>query len=690
MRIFAVLVCLLFVPVPLGAGAEAAALVTTRQELAEAVYAAEDGDTILVGDIEFHDYPAGWQILNSLDRVTVDKNLTVRGAKPDGSRSVLSGGSFIINGPQADSQKISCAFENILFDGGINGEELVLDDWEPADTEPEPYKAQFAVSFLGNVDAVFTDCAFRRYMHEYGSAFLCMYGDYAWAQPGDFLYAYRYNTFCALNLSLINCELTENTALYAGGAVYLEGERVSFCAENCVFSKNTSCLSSAADSGGFMSYHGEGGGAIRALQSFVALTGCEITENTGNRLYGDPNGDATRGGGVSIEHGKLTMTDCHVSRNTASRGGGLYILMSETRIEGCDFLENRAATDAVVRSEEYIWHDASTAYMGPPDEVKLGGVLTGMRSATGQGGGAYIEINSPVSVTLQNTSIVGNTAQSAYGGFYANYSDWHVPLEGFGKIEFVFCTYAGNRCETDYSPIKDRILWGSVPGDQPVTDNIIWLTIPGDVWEIAYVKPFGCVISDVSFETEYPRGEFPNADNGHNYFGSPRQAEQDGVLIENRAQPVYEIPSELLKTFYGGRFAGFDGRLYAGKNERLRSDGGGGALPWGFALTVLGAAAVGIFIAVRRKRRALLPPENVIPVMEAAEPPADSGEENGGLVLLTAREKEVAALLCEGLTQKEAAAVLMIGAETVKTHIKNIYGKLGVKNKVELSARLRR
>jgi len=45
---------------------------------------------------------------------------------------------------------------------------------------------------------------------------------------------------------------------------------------------------------------------------------------------------------------------------------------------------------------------------------------------------------------------------------------------------------------------------------------------------------------------------------------------------------------------------------------------------------------------------------------------------------LSERELEVVALLAEGLMYREIAQVLFVSLNTVKTHVKSIYGKLGV------------
>ena len=54
--------------------------------------------------------------------------------------------------------------------------------------------------------------------------------------------------------------------------------------------------------------------------------------------------------------------------------------------------------------------------------------------------------------------------------------------------------------------------------------------------------------------------------------------------------------------------------------------------------------------------------------------------------LLTPREKEVLRLFCLGHTCQEAADILFVSFETVKTHRRNLYCKLDVKTGVQLGA----
>ena len=55
---------------------------------------------------------------------------------------------------------------------------------------------------------------------------------------------------------------------------------------------------------------------------------------------------------------------------------------------------------------------------------------------------------------------------------------------------------------------------------------------------------------------------------------------------------------------------------------------------------------------------------------------------------LSPREDEVARLICQGMSNKEIAAVLDISPHTVSTHLRRIYGKLGLRSRVQLATRL--
>jgi DNA-binding NarL/FixJ family response regulator len=72
---------------------------------------------------------------------------------------------------------------------------------------------------------------------------------------------------------------------------------------------------------------------------------------------------------------------------------------------------------------------------------------------------------------------------------------------------------------------------------------------------------------------------------------------------------------------------------------------------------------------------------HVLPGSDGAVAPEPYGPE-----LLTPREAEVLELLQLGAPNAEIAARLHVGVETVRTHVRNIYRKLGVTSRRELAA----
>jgi LuxR family maltose regulon positive regulatory protein len=72
---------------------------------------------------------------------------------------------------------------------------------------------------------------------------------------------------------------------------------------------------------------------------------------------------------------------------------------------------------------------------------------------------------------------------------------------------------------------------------------------------------------------------------------------------------------------------------------------------------------------------------------------ASTGRAGGGLVdglpALTSQELKVLELLEGGYTNKQISTELSISLNTVKFHLKNIYGKMGVANRTQASRALR-
>lgn len=71
----------------------------------------------------------------------------------------------------------------------------------------------------------------------------------------------------------------------------------------------------------------------------------------------------------------------------------------------------------------------------------------------------------------------------------------------------------------------------------------------------------------------------------------------------------------------------------------------------------------------------------VIHYLSAARPSSDATD---ALASLTSREREVFALLAEGLSNAEIAKRLFVGEGTVKTHVVRILMKLGLRDRVQV------
>jgi LuxR family maltose regulon positive regulatory protein len=66
------------------------------------------------------------------------------------------------------------------------------------------------------------------------------------------------------------------------------------------------------------------------------------------------------------------------------------------------------------------------------------------------------------------------------------------------------------------------------------------------------------------------------------------------------------------------------------------------------------------------------------------------GTHPGGLPEpLSEREQEVLALVAKGLTNQQIATRMVISIRTVKKHVENIHGKLGVQNRTQAVSRAR-
>ena len=69
--------------------------------------------------------------------------------------------------------------------------------------------------------------------------------------------------------------------------------------------------------------------------------------------------------------------------------------------------------------------------------------------------------------------------------------------------------------------------------------------------------------------------------------------------------------------------------------------------------------------------------------------PGPDGAAGGPWAPLTARERQVAALVVEGMTNREIAARLVVSKRTIDAHVEHILSKLGFSSRLQVAACVR-
>jgi DNA-binding NarL/FixJ family response regulator len=144
----------------------------------------------------------------------------------------------------------------------------------------------------------------------------------------------------------------------------------------------------------------------------------------------------------------------------------------------------------------------------------------------------------------------------------------------------------------------------------------------------------------------------------------------DGVEATRRIRAEHPGTQVVVLTTFADDASLFPA-LRAGARGYLTKDAGGDEIVRAVESVLSGDAGLSPSIQ-RRLLERLSAPE--------PQPPSGPAEPSDGL---TARETEVLVLIAEGLTNQEIARKLHVSTATVKTHINNLFGKTGLKDRAQ-------
>ncbi|MGF6885587.1 DNA-binding NarL/FixJ family response regulator [Nocardia sp. GAS34] len=168
----------------------------------------------------------------------------------------------------------------------------------------------------------------------------------------------------------------------------------------------------------------------------------------------------------------------------------------------------------------------------------------------------------------------------------------------------------------------------------------------------------------------------------------------DGVAATRRITTEHPGTGVIVLTTYSDD-ASIAGALRAGARGYLTKDAGRTEIAAAIRAAAAGQSSFDATV-LQRLVAALSPPTPPTPQAPSAHRPRSDGEsagENPSSATpkprtprpdgLTAREAEVIGLIGQGLSNAEIAGALYISETTVKTHINNVFAKIGARNRAD-------
>ena len=201
------------------------------------------------------------------------------------------------------------------------------------------------------------------------------------------------------------------------------------------------------------------GGGIYIDGGTNTLTNCSVT---GNKAKSSPSRSSASGGGIYINGGKNTLTNCSITGNAATAntssssvsGGGVYIWDGTNTLTNCSITDNKAESSYFAASGGGFELRGGTNTL---TNCSITGNTASAGSSEASGGGIFTQGSG--TNTLSNCSITGNTATAntrsssfARGGGIYTYKN--ITLLGTVNI-------TGNTCKTLYASSDNNLHLGN-------------------------------------------------------------------------------------------------------------------------------------------------------------------------------------------------------------------------------------
>jgi hypothetical protein len=215
---------------------------------------------------------------------------------------------------------------------------------------------------------------------------------------------------------------------------------------NCaVAGTGTISFSNITITGGNVTAGGNGAG-IFASDDNVTITNCVISNNSTN----------SSGGGIAnLTGGTITLINCTISGNSATRGGGIYCFNTGALVMDNCTVSGNSASD--VQGGGGVFNNANVATI-------RNSTISGNHATNGAGGG--ITSQGSATVTIQNSTIAFNDAKTNGGGINRT----------AGTVSFESTIVAKNTAQTTGDDVNGTFsfakfnLIGEIDGSTGITD----------------------------------------------------------------------------------------------------------------------------------------------------------------------------------------------------------------------------